>query len=275
MKTSIASKIYAGLIFLFLYLPIAVIVVFSFNAGDLAVSFEGFSFRHYISLFTTNFAAQAALRNTLVLAASSSVITVLLGTATAVGIDRMRRNWTEKLALGINNIPLMSPEIVMGISMMMLFTFGGQLLGQRHVLGFSTLLIAHITFCLPYVILSVLPKLRQCDPHLAEAAQDLGCSQLMAFFKVTLPAISTGIASAFLIAFTLSLDNFVISRFTAGHFQTLPMHIFGQIRRFVRPDMYAMTTLIFVTMFLLLLGSNLLQIRADKKKNHNTGRKHI
>jgi len=264
-KNGLFSKIYAGLIFAFLYLPIAVIVVFSFNAGQTTASFDGFSFYWYVRLFTTNFEAQNALVNTLILAFASSIITVLLGTATAVGIDRIRRKWTEKLALGVTNIPLMSPEIVMGVSMMMLFIFGGQLLGQRFVLGFGTLLLAHITFCLPYVILSVLPKLRQTDPHLAEAAQDLGCSQLMAFFKVVLPGISTGVASAFLIAFTLSLDNFVISRFTAGHFQTLPMHIFAQIRRFVRPDMYAMTTLIFVTMFLLLLGSNLIQARSEKK----------
>ena len=269
-RNGIFSTAYAGLIFLFLYLPIAVIVVFSFNSGRTTSNFESFSFYWYVRLFTTNFEAQAALRNTLILALSTAVITVLLGTLSAVGIDRLRRKFTERIAMSANNIPLMSPEIVMGFSMMMLFIFGGALFNQQFVLGFGTVLMAHITMCLPYVILSVLPKLRQTDPHLAEAAQDLGCSQLMAFFKVTLPSISTGIASAFLITFTLSLDNFVISRFTAGPFTTLPLHIFGQIRMLVRPDMYALTTLIFVMMFLLLLGSNLLQARAAKRQHKHT-----
>jgi len=269
-KNGILSTIYAGLIFLFLYLPIAVIVVYSFNSGGTTTSFESFSFYWYVRLFTVNIDAQAALRNTLVLALATAIITVLLGTLAAVGIDRLRRKWTERLILSTNNIPLMNPEIVLGISMMMLFIFGGALFNQQFVLGFGTVLMAHITMCLPYVILSVLPKLRQTDPHLAEAAQDLGCSQVMAFFKVTLPSISTGIASAFLITFTLSLDNFVISRFTAGPFQTLPLHIFGQIRMRVRPDMYALTTLIFLAMFLLLLGSNILQARAEKRQNKHT-----
>ena len=264
-KNSFISKIYAALIFAFMYLPIAAIVLFSFNAGRTTARFDGFSLRWYISLFTTNISAQQALRNTLVLALVSAVLTVLLGTLTAVGIDRMRRKWTEKLAMGVTNIPLMSPEIVMGISLMLLFALGASLFGVQQ--GFGTLLTAHVTFTLPYVILSVLPKLRQTDPHLAEAAQDLGCSQLKAFFKVTLPSISTGIFSAFLIAFTLSFDNFVISRFTSGPgFETLPLHIFSMTKRFVRPDMYALTTLIFVAIFLLLLGSNILQIHAEKRQ---------
>ena len=265
-KNGIFSKIYAGLIFAFLYLPIAVMVVFSFNAGSTTARFEGFSLRWYESLMT-NPTAHNALRNTLILAFASAIITVVLGTATAVGIDRLRRRWTEKIVMGVTNIPLMSPEIVMGISMMLLFIFGARLFGFQHVLGFGSLLIAHITFCLPYVILSVLPKLRQTDPHLAEAAQDLGCSQFMAFFKVILPTISTGVFSAFLIAFTLSLDNFVVSNFTSGPaFQTLPLYIFSMTKRFVRPDMYALTSLIFVSMFLLLLGSNILQAQAEKRQ---------
>ena len=265
-KNGALSKIYASLVLGFLYLPIAVMVVFSFNAGSSTARFEGFSLRWYESL-AGNIAAQNALRNTLVLALTAAAITVILGTATAVGIDRMRRKWTEKIIMGVTNVPLVTPEIVTGISMMLLFIFGAQMFGLTNVLGFASLLIAHITFCLPYVILSVLPKLRQTDPHMAEAAQDLGCSQLMAFFKVTLPSISTGVFSAFLIAFTLSLDNFVVSNFTSGPgFQTLPLYIFSMTKRFIRPDMYALTTLIFVAMFLLLLGSNVLQAQAEKRQ---------
>ena len=264
-KNGLFSKIYAALIFGFLYLPIAVMIVFSFNSANSTAQFEGFSLRWYSDLMI-NITAQNALRNTLVLALTSAMSTVVLGTAAAVGIDRMRRRWTQKTALGVTNIPLMTPEIVTGIAMMLLFVFGGRIFGLTHILGFWSLLVAHITFCLPYVILSVLPKLRQTDPHLAEAAQDLGCSQLMSFFKVVLPAISTGVFSAFLMAFTLSLDNFVISNFTHGPgFQTLPLYIFSMTKRRVRPDMYALTSLIFLAMFLLLLGSNILQLQAEKR----------
>jgi len=264
-KPGLFSKIYAVLIFGFLYLPIAVMVLFSFNSANSTAQMQGFSLRWYQDLIY-NVTAHSALRNTLVLALLAAAISVVLGTAAAVGIDRMRRKWTRSVAMGVTNMPLMTPEIVSGISMMLLFIFAARLLGMRNALGFWSLLAAHVTFCLPYVILLVLPKLRQADPHLIEAAQDLGCTQLGAFFRVVLPAISTGVVAAFIMAFTLSLDDFVISNFTNGPaFQTLPLYIYSMTKKHIKPDMYALTTLIFIAIFMLLLGSNLVQIRAEKR----------
>jgi len=244
----------------------AVMVLFSFNTTASTAQMSGLSLHWYEEL-SRNGAAQQALRNTLALALLAAAVSVALGTAAALGIDRMRRKWARSLLLGVTNLPLMNPEIVTGISMMLLFVFGARLLHLKTALGFWSLLIAHITFCLPYVILSVLPKLRQTDPHLAEAAQDLGCSPARAFFKVVLPAISNGVFSAFLMAFTISLDDFVVSNFTSGPgFQTLPLYIYAMTKKRVKPDMYALSSLIFAAIFLLLLLSNLLQVRAEKKQ---------
>ena len=265
-KQGVLSKVFTGLILLFLYAPMGVMVLFSFNDSTSTAQMSGLSFRWYEEL-VRNGAAQQALRNTLLLALLAAVFSVILGTAAALGIDRTRRKWAQSMLLGITNFPLMNPEIVTGVSMMLLFVFGARLLGMREALGFPSLLIAHITFCLPYVILSVLPKLRQTDPHLAEAAQDLGCSPLQAFFKVVLPSISNGVFSAFLMAFTISLDDFVVSNFTNGpSFQTLPLYIYSMTKKRVKPDMYALSTIIFAVIFLLLLLSNVLQMRAEKKK---------
>jgi len=264
-STGVFSKLYAGLVLLFLYAPLLVMVRFSFNSTRSTAQFNGWSLYWYRELLG-NGAAQSALLNTLMLALAAAAISVVLGTAAAVGIDRYRRKWMQNLQMGVTNLPMMNPEIVTGISMMLLFVFGGRLLGIEFPLGFATLLIAHITFCLPYVILSVLPKLRQTDPHLAEAAQDLGCSQLGAFFRVVLPAISTGVFSAFLMAFTISLDDFVISHFTGGSFRTLPLYIYAMTKRQVKPDMYALSSLIFVAIFLLLLASNLVQAQAERRQ---------
>lgn len=266
-KNGVFSIGYAALILAFLYLPMMVMVLFSFNSVNSLAQFQGFSLQWYERLMT-NVDAQDALKNTLILALTAATISVILGTAAAVGIDRMRRKWTQSIVLNVTNLPLMNPEIVTGISMMLLFVFGAALLGIERPWGFGSLLAAHITFCLPYVILSVLPKLRQTDPHLAEAAQDLGCSQVQAFFKVVLPAISTGVFSAFLMAFTISLDDFVISNFTSGPgFQTLPLYIYAMTKRSIKPDMYALSSLIFVSIFLLLLLSNVLQAQAEKRQS--------
>ncbi|MDR0530957.1 MAG: ABC transporter permease [Oscillospiraceae bacterium] len=265
------SAIYSALILLFLYAPMGVMVWFSFNASNSTATFAGFSLRWYGALLE-NPDAQNALRNTLVLALLAASVSVALGTAAALGIDRLRKHWVRALLLHITNLPLMNPEIVTGISMMLLFVFGAKLLHLDSPLGFGSLLIAHITFCLPYVILSVLPKLRQTDPHLAEAAQDLGCSRMQAFFKVVLPAISTGVVSAFLMAFTISLDDFVISNFTNGpSFQTLPLYIYSMTKKRVKPDMYALSSLIFVAIFVLLLLSNWAQARAEKRATKKEG----
>jgi len=262
----IVSRAYTLFILLFLYAPMAVMIFFSFNASSSTAVFQGFSLYWYGELLR-NAAAQQALRNTLALAFLAACASVVLGTAAAVGIDRMRRRWLQSLVLNVTNLPLMNPEIVTGISMMLLFVFASRLLRLPNLFGFASLLIAHITFCLPYVILSVLPKLRQTDPHLAEAAQDLGCSQARAFFQVVLPVIANGVVSAFLMAFTISLDDFVVSNFTNGpSFQTLPLHIYAMTKKRVKPDMYALSSLIFAAIFLLLFLSNMAQARAEKKK---------
>jgi len=265
-KQGLFSKIYAGLILFFLYAPLLVMVLFSFNSSNSVAQFQGFSLYWYREI-ANNPAARESLCNTLVLALLAAAISVLLGTAAALGIDKTRRKWAQGLLLNITNVPLMNPEIVTGISMMLLFVFGARLLRIADPLGFASLLIAHVTFCLPYVILSVLPKLRQTDPHLAEAAQDLGATPFRAFFLVVLPAISTGVFSAFLMAFTISLDDFVVSNFTNGpSFQTLPLYIYSMTKKRVKPDMYALSSLVFVAIFLLLILSNVVQAQAEKRQ---------
>lgn len=264
-KMSPLSKFYVFLIMFFLYAPIFVMIFFSFNSSVSTSVFQGFSLRWYKSLLHDS-ATIAALRNTLVLAVSSSLIATVMGTAAAVGINSFRNKYVKKLTLSVTNIPMVNPEIVTGISMMLLFVFVAKMLGIKDVLGFETMLIAHITFNLPYVILNVLPKLRQMDPHLPEAAMDLGCTPLKAFFKVTLPSISTGIVSGLMMSFTMSLDDFVISYFTQGpDFETLPIRIFSMTKKRVTPDMYALSTLIFFAILLLLIMLNVSQIRGEKK----------
>lgn len=263
MKT--AGRIFTGLMFLFLYAPLLVMIFFSFNESNSTFVFEGFSLKWYAELFSDRNTMEA-LKNTLILALSSAVIATVLGTLAAVGIYRIRSRAARSAVMGVTNIPMMNPEIVTGVSMMLLFVFVGGILGSVNKLSFWTLLIAHITFNLPYVILNVLPKLRQTDPHLIEAAEDLGCHPLQAFIKVVIPSISSGIVSGFIMAFTLSLDDFVISYYTGGpDFQTLPLMIYSMTRKRVKPDMYALFTVIFVTILALLILSNLTQMRSDKK----------
>ena len=260
------SKIYIALIIFFLYAPIAVMVVFSFNASNSTSVFAGFSFHWYAELFA-NDTVTTALLNTLILAVSSAVIATILGSVAAVGITSYKRKWTKSVVMSATNIPMMNPDIVTGISMMLLFVFFGRMLALRNSLNFFTLLIAHVTFNLPYVILSVMPKLRQLDTHLSEAALDLGCTPFKAFFKVILPSISSGIVTGFIMAFTLSLDDFVISYFTTGpDFQTLPLLIYSMTKRRVTPDMYALSTLMFAAVLTLLILFNFAQARATRKK---------
>jgi len=261
------SKIYTFLILLFLYAPILIMIFFSFNSSNSTGLFENFSLRWYTVLFQNKNIMQA-FSNTIILAVSSSVIATIIGTAAAVGVDRWKKSWLRSGVMGVTNIPMMNPEIVTGVSMMLLFVFMGKLVGSEGVLGFGTILIAHVTFNLPYVILSVLPKLRQTDVHLAEAAQDLGCTPVKAFFKVVLPSITTGIVTGLIMSFTLSLDDFIISYFTTGPgFQTLPIAIFSMTKKRVKPDMYALSTLIFVSILVLLILVNIAQSRGDAKKN--------
>lgn len=259
------SRLYVALILLFLYAPVAVMIVFSFNSGGSVWVFEGFSLDWYKGLIYDT-TMLTALQHTLIVAVLSAVISTVLGTAAAVGITALRKKITKRLVMGVTNIPMMNADIVTGVSLMLLFVFFGRLFGLNESLGFPTVLIAHITFNLPYVILSVLPKLRQTDASLSEAALDLGCTPVQAFFKVVLPAISTGIFTGMIMAFTLSLDDFVISYFTCGHYQTLPIVIYTMTKKTVTPDVYALSTFIFISVFVLLILYNMLQTSSEKRR---------
>ncbi|MBR2044248.1 MAG: ABC transporter permease [Clostridia bacterium] len=261
----ILSKLYMALVVLFLYAPIAVMVFFSFNSGSSVWVFEGFSLAWYGEL-VFNSEMLDALQHTLLIAVISATASTVLGTAAAVGITSLRSKLAKSAIMSVTNIPMMNADIVTGVSLMLLFIFFGKMLGLSESLGFFTVLIAHITFNLPYVILSVLPKLRQTDPALAQAAMDLGCTPVSAFFKVVLPSISSGIFTGFIMAFTLSLDDFVISYFTCGHYQTLPIVIYNMTKRTVTPDTYALSTLIFIVVFALMLLYNVTLSRSEKKR---------
>ena len=253
-----------ALMFVFLYAPLLVMVFFSFNASQRTSVFTRFSLYWYGEVFSSS-DTMTALRNTLLLAVLSASIATVMGTMAAVGIQRMRSRALSQTVMTVTNIPMMNPDIVTGVSLMLLFVFIGRWFGLANSLSFWTLLIAHITFNLPYVILNVLPKLRQTDKHLTDAALDLGCTPRQAFFKVVLPAVRPGIVSGWLMAFTLSLDDFVISYYTNGaDFQTLPLKIFAMTKKTVNPDMYALSSLIFVTILLLLTLSNVLQQRSEE-----------
>lgn len=257
------SRLYTILILAFMYAPILVLIVFSFNSSNSTSVFEGFSLKWYEELFK-DAETLKSLYNTLILAVMSAIISTVLGTAAAVGISYMKKGPIRSIIMTLTNIPMMNADIVTGVSLMLLFVFGGSLLGISGVLGFGTLLIAHVTFNLPYVILSVLPKLKQLDPHLSEAAQDLGCTPLKSFFKVVVPSILPGIISGMMMAFTLSIDDFVISYFASGpEFQTLPLRIYSMTKRRVTPDMYALSTLMFVAILILLILIN--SVKDDKK----------
>lgn len=265
----ILSRIYVALIILFLYAPVAVMIIFSFNSSRSVWVMNGFSTRWYEGLLS-NTAMMTALEHTLIVAVLSAVISTVLGTAAAVGITAIRNKISKKIVMSVTQIPMMNADIVTGISLMLLFIFAGKLLGLNESLGFATVLIAHITFNLPYVILSVIPRLNGTDPHLPEAAMDLGCTPVKAFFKVILPSISTGIVTGFIMAFTLSLDDFVISYFTCGHYQTLPILIYTMTKKTVTPDTYALSTLIFITVFVLLILYNVLQSKSEKRALNKT-----
>lgn len=248
-----------------MYLPLLVMVFFSFNEGSSTANFTGFSLKWYKELIEDE-AAMNALKNTLILALLNSLIATLLGTVAAVGIFGMKNKWFKTGIMSVTNIPMMNPEIVTGVSLMLLFAFVGRLMNSPESLGFSTMLIAHVTFSLPYVVLNVLPKLQQTDPHLAEAAQDLGSTPAQAFFKVVLPSISSGILSGALMAFTLSIDDFVISHYVSGGFTTLPLLIYNMTKKRVTPEMYAVCTCIFLSVLVLLLVMNISQIKQTKKQ---------
>jgi spermidine/putrescine transport system permease protein len=252
-----ASKIYTALIFVFLFAPIAILLVFSFNESRSLSVFSGFSLKWYGELFRDSETLHA-VKNTLIVAASAACLATVMGTAAAVGIHALRSRYLKAALDTVTNIPMVNPDIITGISMMLMFVFVGRLFGAASSLNFVTLLIAHVTFCLPYVILQVLPKLRQMDSALPEAAMDLGCTPMRAFLKVEIPELMPGIVTGFIMSFTLSLDDFVISYFTTGNgFQTLPIRIYNMTKKTVTPKMYALATIIFFVILALMLLSNM------------------
>ncbi len=270
-----ASKVFTALIMIFLFAPIVILLVFSFNEAKSLSVFSGFSFYWYGELFRDSETLNA-VKNTLVLAVCAAAISTIMGTAAAVGINKLRNRYLHAVMDTVTNIPMINPEIITGISLMLMFVFVGRLFGAATSLSFWTMLIAHVTFCLPYVILQVLPKLQQMDASLPEAAMDLGCTPLRAFFKVEIPEILPGIITGLIMAFTLSLDDFVISYFTAGNgFQTLPIRIYSMTKKTVTPKMYALATIIFFVILALLLISNLSDtdssraIKAARQKRKN------
>ena len=263
MKTS--SKIYSGIVFAILFAPILVLLVFSFNESKSLSVFSGFSLKWYQELLKDRNTLEA-VRNTLILAASATAISTVMGTAAAVGINKLRSRWSKAVMNTVTDIPMTNPDIITGISLMLMFVFVGRLFGASTSLSFWTMLIAHITFCLPYVILQILPKLRQMDKSLPEAAMDLGYTPMGAFFKVELPEILPGIITGAIMAFTLSLDDFVISYFTSGNgFETLPIRIYGMTKKTVTPKMYALATIIFFVTLGLLMISNLVDEKDEAK----------
>ena len=260
------NRIFTVLIFIFLYIPMAVLILGSFNTGKNLAVFEGFTLNQYKELFRDS-DLLALLGNSLLIAILSTTIATAFGTFAAVGIHNLKPRMRNAV-MSLTNIPMTNPDIVTGISLSLLFVFiGSGLLGQKQSLNFWTLLIAHITFNLPYVILNVMPKLRQMNPALQDAAMDLGCTPVQAFFKVTLHEIMPGMISGAIMAFTMSLDDFVISYFVTGsEFVTLPVKIYSFTKKPIHPKIYAMFTLLFLLIFVLMVAMNLLQLRGEKKK---------
>ncbi len=263
MKT--LSKIYNTIIFTFLYAPIVVLIIYSFNDSKNRVQWGGFTFDWYKDLFSNELILES-LVVTLQIAVLAALISTVIGTMAAVGIFNMNGRLRHMME-SLNNIPMVNPEIVTGISMMLMFVAIYRATGLLQP-GFATLLIAHITFCIPYVVLQVMPKLRQMNKHMYEAALDLGCTPFSAFFKVVLPEIMPGVITGALMAFTMSLDDFVISYFNAGSTaQNLSVTIYSMTKKPVTPEVNALSTLMFGTVLILLVIVNVRQVRDLKKQN--------
>ena len=278
--SKVVSKIYMGLVLAFLYLPIGVLIFFSFNESKSRSVFTGFTFDWYRKLFS-NDVILTSLRNTLIIALVSTVIATIIGTAAAIGINSMNK-WMRSAIMNVTYLPIINPEIVTGVSLMLLFVsiqggiawLNGRL-GTSLVFefGFPTLILAHVTFNVPYIILNVMPKLRQMDRFVYEAALDLGCPPFQAFSKVVLPEIMPGVMSGFLMAFTYSLDDFIISYFNTGATaQTLPITIYSMTRRKVSPEINALSTIIFVVVISVLLIYNIVDSRKAEKQRREAVR---
>ncbi len=272
-KNGPLSCLFMAILFLFLYAPILVLIAFSFNASKSSAVWTGFTLDWYVQLFHDSYIL-ASLRTTILVSVLATAIATIAGTAAAIGFYNMKRR-PRSILLSVNNIPLTNADIITGVSMMLLFVaaFGafnatlGQVLNIKLSLGFGTLLIAHVTFDIPYVILSVLPKLRQLDPNIGEAAQDLGASTWYAFRKVILPELMPGIVNGMLIAFTMSIDDFVISYFTAGSgANTLSMVVYSMVRRQISPKINALSTIMFLVVLALLIVINMRQVHQERAR---------
>ena len=264
-----ANRALTVLIFIFLYIPMAVLIVASFNTGKDITRFDGFTFNQYLELFKDD-SLLNLLANSLIISCLATATATVFGTVAAVGIHNLKPR-LRKVAMSLTNIPMTNPDIVTGVSLSLLFVFvGSKLLGQRESLTFWTLLIAHITFNLPYVVLNVMPKLHQMDSSLVDAAMDLGCTPLQSFFKVTIHEIMPGIITGAIMAFTMSLDDFVISYFVTGMgFTTLPVEIYSYVKKPIQPKIYAMFTLLFLLIFVLMVAMNILQLKGEQNKKKN------
>ena len=257
------SRIYTGICFAFLYIPILILIVFSFNTSK-GATWTGFTTKWYVELFR-NQAIIGAFINTLIVALVASVFATILGTTAAFGMNSMKK-MSKGVMRTLTYIQILNPEIVTGISLMLLFAY------FKFTSGFATLILAHITFCVPTVVLSVLPKLRQLNVSLYEAAMDLGCNRRQAFFKVVIPEIMPGIVSGFLMALTYSIDDFVISYFTSGTTsQTLPVVIYSMTKKQVTPTIYALSTLLFVGVLAVLIVYNHVDMKFENEKNKAVG----
>lgn len=268
MKTQhkrLLQRAYIVMIFGFMYLPIAVLIAYSFNENKSRTVFSGFTLDWYRSLFH-NEMILSALGLSVVLALVSSVLATVLGTLATIGINSMSRR-TQLIVNNISYVPVVNPEIITGVSLMLLFVLLQQagIGGESGIFGWATLLIAHITFNVPYVIFNVGPKLRQLDPSLYNAALDLGCTPRQAFFKVILPQLTPAILSAFLICLTYSIDDFMISYFNCGTMQTLPIAIYSMTRKKVSPEINALSAIIFLVILAIILISNHMDSRAYRR----------
>lgn len=263
-----ASKVITVIVFIFLYVPIVILAIASFSSGaDLAV-FKEFTLTRYQELFRDT-DLLSLVRNSAIIAVLSTAIATILGSAAALGMHKMSKKM-RSLVMSMTNIPMTNPDIVTGVSLALMFAFTGTMLKLNSILGFWTLLIAHVTFNLPYVILNVMPRLAQMDQNLTDAAMDLGCTPVKAFFKVTIHEIMPGIIAGALMSFTMSLDDFVISYFVTGSgFVTLPVEIYNYTKKPIHPKLYALFTLMFIVILALMILMNVLQAKADKRKSQS------
>ena len=244
------KKFYLVIIFIFLYLPIVTLMVFSFNSSKSMARWTGFTFKWYKELIHDS-TIMSALSYTLLIAIIAAIVSTIVGTLTAIGIHNMKKGYIKKIILNVNYLPVINPDIVTGISLMSLYVF------FKIEFGFVTLLLAHICFDIPYVILAVLPKLKQLPSNTTEAALDLGATPFYAIRKIIIPQIKPGILSGFLLAFTMSIDDFVISFFTTGNgVSNLSIEIYSMARKGIKPEINALSTLMFITVLILLLLAN-------------------